>query len=135
MTQTPQRNRRDSKVHSRLFTTLVGLAALTVVLQGLWAGLFVHEGRDYQQAWVDVHARGAEVAIAFAALAAIVALIKLRSRPVLVAGSLGLTVLLMLEAYLGGLIGNAPSMTSVHFPLALVLMTLAVWLPVRAAQR
>lgn len=119
-------------VRSALYNVLISLTAAAVLLQGVWAGLFIHEGQDFQQSWVDVHARGGDAAIAFAALASIVAIIKLRSRPALVAGSITLTALLALEGYLGGLIGDKPSMTVVHLPLAMALMGLVVWLTVRA---
>lgn len=124
----------DRPVRSRLFSALIGLAALAVVLQGVWADLFIHEGHDYQQNWVDVHARGGDIAIALAAVASIVAVRKLRPRPGLVIGSIAFTVLLALEAFLGGLIGDAPGLTVIHFPLALALMGLAVWLPLRASR-
>jgi hypothetical protein len=116
-------------VRSRRFTILTGLAAVAIILQGVWAGLFVYEGHDYQQGWVEVHARGGDIAIGLAVAASIVACVKLRSRPGLLVGSIALTVLLALEAFLGGLIGGSPSMTIVHFPLALMLMALAIWLP------
>ena len=123
---------RGQLATSRLFTILTGLAALVIVLQGAWAGLFIHEGHDYQQGWVDVHARGGDTAIGLALAASVVALVKLRSRPGLIVGSIALMVLLALEAFLGGLIGDSPTMTIVHFPLALALMALAVWLPLRS---
>jgi len=124
---------RRSPVRSPLYSVLIGMSALAVLLQGLWAGLFIHEGRDFQQSWVDVHARGGEAAIALAALASIVAVFKLRSRRDLRIGSIALTVLLVVEAYLGGLIGDKPGMTIIHLPLALGVMALAVWLASRAA--
>jgi hypothetical protein len=117
------------------FTALIGLSALVVLLQGVWAGLFIHEGEDYKESWVEVHARGADVAIALAVIAVVIALVKLRDRRDLLIGSVAFAVLLVLEAYLGGLIGDSPSMTVVHIPLALALMALAVWLPMRAARR
>ena len=123
---------RQSSARSSLYTVLISLAALAVLLQGLWAGLFIHEGQDFQQSWVDVHARCGEAAILFAALASIVAFIKLRSRPALVGGSVALTVLLVLEAYVGGLIGDQANMTVVHFPLGMALMGLVIWLTARA---
>ena len=121
-----------TRPRSKLYSVLIGLAALAVLLQGLWAGLFVHEGKDYQPSWVDVHARGAEISIALAAAATITAYVKLRSRRDLLIGSAVLTVLLVVEAYLGGLIGDSPAVTAVHFPLALALTALVVWLPLRA---
>ncbi|MBA8792951.1 hypothetical protein FHX74_000545 [Friedmanniella endophytica] len=120
---------------STLFSALIGLAALAVLLQGLWAGLFIHEGRKYDDSWVEVHARGADVAIALALVATIVAIVKLRSRLDILVGSIAFTVLLVLEAFLGGLIGDSPAVTAVHFPLAMALMGLAVWLPLRATRR
>jgi hypothetical protein len=52
-----------------------------------------------------------------------------------VVGSIAFTVLLVLEAYLGGLIGDHAGLTVIHFPLAMALMGLAVWLPFRATRR
>jgi heme A synthase len=124
-----------TRARSRLFSALIGLSAVAVLLQGLWAGLFVQEGQDYKDSWVGVHARGADLAIALAVVATVVALVKLRSRRDLVVGSIAFVVLLVLEAYLGGLIGDHAGLTAVHFPLAMALMGLAVWLPVRAARR
>lgn len=114
---------------------LIGLAAVDVLLQGLWAGLFVREGQDYQASWVTVHARGADVAIGLALIATVVALVKLRSRIDIVVGSAAFTLLLAAEAYLGGLIGDHAGLTAIHVPLAMALMGLAVWLPVRAGRR
>jgi hypothetical protein len=112
------------------------LATLGVLLQGLWAGLFAHEGEDYRQSWVEVHALDAEVTITLASLATIAAFILLRRRRMdLVIGSAVFTVLLIAEAYIGGRIGGSADLTAVHFPLALALMGLAVWLPVRSTQR
>lgn len=126
---------RPVRPTSRLYSILIGLSTLVVLLQGLWAGLFVQEGQDYKDSWVEVHSRGAEVAIALALVATVVALVKLRSRRDLVIGSVVFTVLLVLEAYLGGLIGDHANLTAIHFPLAMALMGLAVWLPVRASRR
>ena len=126
---------RATRPRSRLFSILIGLSTLVVLLQGLWAGLFVQEGEDYKDNWVEVHARGAELAIALAVVALVVALVKLRSRRDLVVGSVAFVVLLVLEAYLGGLIGDHAGLTAIHFPLAMALMGLAVWLPVRAVRR
>ncbi len=115
-----------------LFSTLVGLASLGVLLQAVWAGMFVRPGQAFDAFWVTVHARGAEVTIAFALAAAVVAFWRLRPRRDLVVGSATLTVLLALEAYIGGEVYDHPGLSVVHFPLALALMSLAVWLPLRA---
>jgi heme A synthase len=117
--------------HSRLFSALIGLAALAVLLQGVWAGLFIREGKDNDSTWVTVHARGADVAIVLAVLAAMVAVARLRSRRDLVSGSIAFAVLLVVEAYIGGLVGNHNALEVIHFPLAMALIGLSVWLPLR----
>jgi hypothetical protein len=119
-----------------LFSALVGLTAVAVLLQGLWAGVFLqHDGqRDAASSWIDVHARGADIAILLAAAATVYAFVKLRSRKDLWVGSAALTVLLVAESYIGGLIRDASkdSLTAVHVPIAMALMGLVVWLPLRA---
>lgn len=131
----PIRTAEPAPDRNRLYSVLIGLATLTILLQALWAGLFIHEGKDYQDNWVSVHARGGEAAIALAALAAVVAVAKLRSRRDLVIGTIALTVLLVLEAFVGGLIGDHAELTAAHISLGMALMGLAVFLPVRAARR
>jgi hypothetical protein len=126
---------RGSRPRHPIYSALIGLAVLGVLLQGLWAGLFAHEGRDYQENWVEVHALDGEVTIALAALATVAALAFLRHRRELVVGTAVLTVLLILEAYIGGRIGGTARLTAVHFPLALALTGLAVWLSVRSTRR
>jgi heme A synthase len=122
----------------RLFAPLIGLTALAVLLQGLWAGIFLeHDGRrDEASGWIDVHARGADLAILLAAAATVVAFLALRARRDLWIGSGVLTALLVLEAYLGGLIRDQgkDTLTAVHVPLAMALMGMVVWLPLRARQ-
>lgn len=119
-----------------LFNVLIGLAALAVLLQGLWAGIFLeHDGeRDAASSWIDVHARGGDIALGLALLATVVALVRLRARKDLVIGAALLTVLLALEAYIGGLIRDASkdTLTAVHVPLGMAIMALVVWIPLRA---
>jgi len=119
---------------SRAYTVLIALAAVTILLQGLWAGLFLRPHGDRGTDWLDVHARGGEVALAFSALAALVAFVRVRHRRDLWIGAAGLTTLLVLEAYLGGLIKDdgKDSLTPIHVPLALALMGLAAWLFARS---
>jgi hypothetical protein len=121
-----------------VYRAVIGAAALAVLLQGLWAGLFLeHDGqRDAASSWINVHATGGEVAIVLAALATALAILKLRPRKDLWIGSGVLTVLLVLESYLGGLIRDSgkDSLTAVHIPLAMALMGLAVWLPFRVTR-
>ncbi|MEO7060762.1 MAG: hypothetical protein ABI083_13665 [Lapillicoccus sp.] len=83
-------------------------ASLVIILQGLWAGVFLQHGgeRDSAQSWIEIHARGGEVAI----------------------------VLTLAVAAVGGLIVDASgdTLTAVHVPLALLIMGIAIWIPVRA---
>ena len=123
---TPTRER------NALFSTLVGLTSLAILLQAVWAGLFIRAGQANDGAWVTVHARGAEVAFVLALAAAVVAYWRLRSRRELLAGSIALVVLLAFEAFIGGEVFDRPGLQVVHFPLALALMALAVWLPLRS---
>jgi hypothetical protein len=136
---TPRETATQGPARTTLFSALTGLAALAVLLQGLWAGIFLeHDGRrDDASGWIDVHARGGEVALVLAVLAAAVALWKLRARRDLWIGSLVLVVLLVLESYLGGLIRDdgKDAVTAVHVPLAMAIMAVAVWLPLRARVR
>ena len=124
---------------STLFSVLIGLSSLAILLQGLWAGIFLeHDGsRDAASGWIDVHARGADIALVLALVATIVAFVKLRARRDLWIGSAVLTVLLAAESYLGGAIRDDGQdvLTIVHVPLAMAIMALAVWLPLRARRR
>ncbi|WP_375502117.1 hypothetical protein [uncultured Jatrophihabitans sp.] len=116
-----------------VYAILIGLATLGVLLQGLWAGIFL-EGEHRPDKWVNVHARGAEVTIVLTVLAFVAALVWLRHRRDLVIGTAVLAVALFVEAYIGGRItddGN-DTLTAVHVPLAMAVMGLAVWLPLRA---
>jgi hypothetical protein len=135
-TKTPVTTQRARR--STVFSVLIGVAALAVLLQGLWAGIFLeHDGqRDSAGLWIDLHARGAEVSIVLAIAATIVAFVRLRARKDLWVGSSVLTVLLVLQSYLGGLIRDdgKDTLTVVHVPLAMALMGLVVWLPLRARQ-
>ena len=123
----------------RAYSVLMGIAALAVLLQGLWAGVFLeHDGeRDAAGTWIEVHARGGEIALGFAALATLYAMWRHRSRSDLWVGGLVFTALLVLESYIGGLIvdQSKDTLTAIHVPLAMAIMGLAVWLPLRASRR
>lgn len=117
---------------SKAYSILVGLAALTVLLQGVWAGLFIREGQDNDSSWVTVHARAADLAIVLALAALVVGILRVRHRRDLVVGTGIFALLLIVEAFLGGLIGDHGRVAAVHIPLAMGLLGLAVWLPMRA---
>jgi heme A synthase len=123
----------------RLFISLIGLTSLAILLQGLWAGLFIREGVDFdatssQSHWVEVHDTGARIAVVLALLSLVVAVWRLRSRRDLLVGTAVLFALLVLEAWLGGEIGEHPDWPAFHVPLAMVLVSLSVWLPLRAVR-
>ena len=107
--------------HSPLYSAVIGLAGLGVLLQGLWAGLFIREGHDNNDHWVHIHARGAEVTIAVAAVATLIAFLQLRSRPGVIVGSVVFVVLLVVESYIGGMIGAHSALQGIHFPPATAL--------------
>ena len=135
MSSAPSRTTGRSPVYS----ALIGISALAVLLQGLWAGIFLeHDGeRDAASSWIEVHARGADIGLAFAVLATLYAVWRHRSRKDLWVGGLVFTALLVLESYIGGLIVDESKdiLTAVHVPLAMAIMGLAVWLPLRASRR
>jgi hypothetical protein len=135
----PLRGYTRDDVDRRVFGALTGLTALAVLLQGVWAGLFLeHDGqRDAAGGWIEVHALDGEVAIVLAVLATVWAAVRMRARRDLLFGALALVVALIVEAYVGGLIvdDGQDSLTPLHIPLALLIMGLAVWLSVRAAAK
>jgi hypothetical protein len=120
-----------------VYASLIGLTSLVILFQGLWAGLFIREGQDFdatssQSQWLEVHDWGARTAIVLALVSLVVALVRLRSHTDVVAGTAALVALLMAEAWLGGEIGEHPDWPALHIPLAMALVALSVWLPVRA---
>jgi hypothetical protein len=141
MTVTETDTARDATRPARapLYAALIGLTGVAILLQGLWAGIFLeHDGaRDAASGWIDVHARGGDVAIGLAALATIVAFLTRRARRDLWIGGAALVVLLVLEAWIGGLIRDdgRDTLTAVHVPLAMLLLGLVAWLSARSARR
>ncbi|MEU2351178.1 hypothetical protein [Modestobacter sp. NPDC049651] len=113
------------------YSALVGLTSLGVLLQGLWAGLFLRPGD--QGTWVSIHQHAGETTVLLGVLAAVAALVWMRhNRPALI-GTLLLAVLLVVELVLGySLDGGSTGAVVVHVPLAMLLMGLAVYLPLAA---
>lgn len=126
-----------TRERSPLFSALIGVTALAVLLQGLWAGIFLeHDGkRNNAHSWIDVHAQGGYVATLLALAATVAAFLTLRGRRDLWLGSAALTVLLVLETVLGTLIRDSDKdvLTAVHIPLAMALMALVTWLSFQAS--
>lgn len=121
----------------RLFNALLGISTLLILLQGLWAGLFVREGEGYKDKWVEWHARGADLAIVLMLVATVAVFVKLRERKDLWGGGAVVSVLLILEGFLGGRIrdNGDQGLTTVHLPLAMLLMAGVVFLATRGATR
>jgi hypothetical protein len=120
---------------SPVWSALIGLTTLGVLLQGLWAGLFLRRGAGGRNTWVAVHQHAGETTVLLALLATVAVLVWLRHRRDLVIGTALLLVLLVVELMLGYTIGDSSSAVAVHVPLALLIMGLAVWLPVTARRR
>jgi hypothetical protein len=118
-----------------VWSALVGLATLGVLLQGLWAGLFLRRGAADRGTWVSIHQHGGETTVLLALLATVAAVVWLRHRRDLLLGTVLLLVLLVVELVLGYTTENSSSAVVVHVPLALLIMGVAVWLPVSARRR
>ena len=125
-----------SRTRDPLFSALTGLIALVVLLQFVFAGVFLrYDGkRDDSSSWIDAHAWGAHIGTVLAVIAVVYAIVRLRSRKDLLVGSILLAVLFLVESYIGGAIRDdgKDSWTAVHIPIAFLLTALVVWLPVRA---
>ena len=119
-----------------LLSSLAGLTSLGILLQGLWAGLFLPAGKGgpYADTWVQVHNWGARITTLLALITLVVALARHRERRDLWVGALALALLLVVEGILGAAIsdGGSHAAAAVHVPLALAIMSIAVWLPLRA---
>ncbi len=116
--------RRKSPVYS----ALIGLSALAVLLQGVWAGLFQSQG--YAERWVRFHDIGGEITLTLAVLSLVAAVIWLRHRTGLLVGTVVFALLVAFEWFVGNQIGGAAWFQAVHVPVAMVLLALAVYLPV-----
>jgi hypothetical protein len=112
------------------FSALVGLTTLGVLLQGLWAGLFL--GTDDSGTWVDVHQHAGSATVVLGLLALVAAVVWMRDRRPVVLATAALFVLLVVEYLLGTWADDARGNLVVHVPLAMLLMALAVYLPVMA---
>ena len=124
---TRERTTQVTRPKNTVISALIDLSALAVLLQGLWAGIFL-EHRDAASSWIDVHARGAEVALFFAALGTLYALWKRRARTDLWLGGMVFTGLIVVESYIGGLIRDdgQDTLIAVHVPIAMAIMGMAV---------
>lgn len=130
LTENPEKARSGREP---LYGSVTGLTSLVVLLQGLWPGLFVREGKGFdatsaQANWVEVHDWGARIALVLGLTSLLVAVWRLRARRDLLVGTGALLFLLVVEAHVGDEIGDHPSWPTVHIP-SMALVTLSVWLP------
>lgn len=127
--------RQQGRGRATLVSVLIVLDAVAVLLQGLWAGIFLeHDGkRDAAGSWIDVHARGGEIALVLTVVTTVAVLAVLRHRRDLWIGGIVLTVLLVLESYVGGLIrdDSKDTLTALHVPLGMLIMGTVAALVVR----
>jgi hypothetical protein len=115
------------------YAALVGLVALSILLQAVFAGEFIQPGSS--GGWLGAHEANATVATALALISAIYAAVLLRRvARSLVVGSIVLFVVLAVMAELGYAIHDSPDndLTPVHVPLALLAFGLTIWLSARA---
>jgi hypothetical protein len=118
-----------------LLSALVFLAAFGVLLQGLWAGIFLeHDGsRAAARHWIEFHDRGADVSIGLGCAAFVVAAVWFRTSTDILLGLALFIVVMFAEAYVGDRIraDGRDMLTAVHVPLAMVAMGIAAWLAIR----
>ena len=135
-TQTAPTPTTSETTRDPIFSALTGLVALVVLFQFVFAGVFLrYDGqRDASESWINAHAWGAHIGTVLAVITAIYAVVRLRARKDLLVGSVLLAVLFLVESYIGGAIRDdgKDSWTAVHVPIAFLLTSLVVWLPLRA---
>ena len=115
------------------YAALVGLVSLAIVLQGIFAGVFIEPGSH--SGALNAHNVNADVALGLAIVAAGYAIAFLRdAAPALVIRSVVLVALLIALVAIGHAITGSGdnSLTPVHVPLALFAFGLTIWLSVRA---
>ena len=118
-----------------VYSALVGLTSLGVLLQGLWAGLFLRRGAGGRDTWVAVHQHAGETTVLLALLATVAALLWMRQRRDVLVGTAVFLVLLVIELVFGYTIERSPNVVAVHVPLAMFIMGMAAWLPLTARRR
>jgi heme A synthase len=123
-----------ARTRSPLFSAVIGLAGLAILLQGVWAGQFIREGSDFRQGWVNVHSIGGTVIDVLGLIAMIIAIVQLRARRDILVGSIVFFVLVVLEGFIGALIGDHPALEALHIPVALFLMGMVAVLSFRASR-
>lgn len=117
-------DRSDAKVLSMI----LGVAALLILLQGLWAGVFMNASGSSHHTWVEIHGHSGEALALVGVFAFVWAVLKMRARHDVLIGTAILAVALIVEVLVGMAGGGG---LVVHIPLALIAMSITVWLPTR----
>ena len=115
------------------YAALIGLIALAILLQAIFAGVFIEPGTHSGS--LDAHKVNAVVTAALGLIAAIYACALLRrAARSLAIGSVVLAVLLIAVDAIGHAITDSSDdgLTPVHIPLALACFGLTIWLSARA---
>jgi hypothetical protein len=126
---------RPAPAAVRIFSIVNGLTLLGVLLQAVWAGLFIDQtGRDM---WITVHEIGGFVVVLLALVTALVAAALLRrADSALTLGAVGLLVLIVVQTGLGEAITKSGRQELIvsHVPLAMLIFGLGVYLSIAGAR-
>lgn len=132
----PDRSSGDSLARfGPVFAALVGLIALAILLQAVFAGEFVNHANT--SGWLDAHDVGGDVTAGLAVFTAGFAFAALRSAArSLVIGAAVLALAVIAQVEIGHAItGNGDNgLLVLHIPLALATFGLTIWLSVKARQ-
>jgi hypothetical protein len=132
----PGRGRGALARSGPVFAALVGLTALAILLQAVFAGEFVDRA-SIGSGWLHAHEVNGDVAEGLAVVTALFALVKLRAvARSLVIGSAVLAVAVIAQAEIGRAItdNGHDALLVIHIPLALAVFGLTIWLSVKARQ-
>lgn len=136
MTQSPPSEGGTHEILRRngpIFASLVGLTALAILLQAVFAGEFIEHGKH--SSWLSAHDVNGDVVIGLAVVTAVFALVRLRAAArSLTIGAIVLAVAVVVQDVIGHAItqSNDDGLVPVHVPLAMVIFALTIWLSVRA---
>jgi hypothetical protein len=126
---------RPSPAAVQTFSMVNGLTLLGVLLQAVWAGLFID--RAEREPWVTVHEIGGFAVVVLSLVTALLALALLRrADPALTFGAVGLFLLLVIQTGIGEGISKAGSQELLvsHVPLAMLIFGLGVYLSIAGAR-
>jgi len=117
-----------------VFAALIGLTSLGILLQAVFAGVFVDRVNSHHS-WLNAHDVNADVVTALAVVAAIYAVVTLWSAGrALVIGAVALALLVIAQTAIGHAVtdNGDDGLLALHVPLALLAFGLTIWLSVKA---